>query len=170
MAVSVSCRRAGTSAAAPPDLLTFIERKASGAKAARPAAPVTGDDETADAEKRPKKPPPVNRTNAAIIQTMLDALPDAFATEENLWFRVGLALHYFDRGPVGLALWRKFSMRCPHKAALTDFEKRWTYFNRGYEGRPITLGWLQWQAEAHGWLLPCRWDRSTRGAHSRSAL
>jgi hypothetical protein len=148
----------------PPDLLTFIERKASGATqgAARPAVPVTGDDDTADFGNTAKKPPPVNRVNAAIIQTMLNALSDDFAIEENLWFRVGLALHYFDRGAVGLALWRKFSMRCPHKATLTDFEKRWRYFNRDYEGKPITLGWLWKQAEAHGWLAPCRWDRSTR--------
>jgi hypothetical protein len=131
------------------------------------AAIVAGDDEMADSGNATRKPPPVNRVNAAIIQTMLDALPDPFAAEENLWFRVGLALHYFDRGAVGLALWRKFSMRCHHKAALTDFEKRWTYFNRDtYEGRPITLGWLWMQATAHDWLPPCRWDRSRRNARS----
>jgi hypothetical protein len=128
------------------------------------AALIAPDDERAGSRT---VPPPVNRVNAAIIQTMLDALPDAFATEENRWFRVGLALHYFDRGAVGLALWRKFSMRCPHKAALTDFEKRWTYFNRDYRGgRPITLGWLWMQATAHDWFPPCRWDRSRRSTRS----
>jgi predicted RNA binding protein YcfA (HicA-like mRNA interferase family) len=156
----------------PPSLLTFIERKAHASKPgmAWPAAIMAADDELAGTRAGPmagsrsatSRPPPVNRTNAAIIQTMLDALPDAFATEENLWFRVGLALHHFNTGAVGLALWRKFSMRCPHKAALTDFEKRWNYFDRDYEGRPITIGWLWAQAAAHGWLAPCRWDRSTR--------
>jgi hypothetical protein len=153
----------------PPGLLTFIDRAAQRASpgALLPAASAAGDDETADSGNATGKPPPVNRVNAAIIQTMLDALPDAFAAEENLWFRVGLALHYFDRGAVGLALWRKFSMRCPHKAALTDFEKRWTYFNRDtYEGRPITLGWLRMQATAHDWLPPCRWNRSRRNTRS----
>jgi hypothetical protein len=143
----------------PPSLLTFIERKAEDAKGE--AAP----NKASDFGNIAKKPPPVNRTNIAIVQTMLNALPDAFATDENLWFRVGLALHYFDKGAVGLALWRKFSMRCPHKAALTNFEKRWTYFNRNYEaGKPITIGWLWMRAEAHGWLAPCRWDRSPGSA------
>jgi hypothetical protein len=158
----------------PGSLLTFIDRAAQRASpgAAGPAASVAGDDddETTDPGNAARKPPPVNRVNAAIIQTMLNALPDAFATEENLWFRVGLALHYFDHGAVGLALFHKFSMRCPQKAALTDFEKRWAYFKRDYAGKPITLGWLWKQAEAHDWFPPRHWDRSTRGAHSRSAL
>ena len=41
---------------------------------------------------------PVNRTNVALIQSMLDALPDEYAIEYDPWVRIGFALHDFDRG------------------------------------------------------------------------
>jgi len=105
--------------------------------------------------------PPINRTNVALIQSMLDALPDEYASEYGLWLRTGFALHDFNDGEVGLALWRKFSRRCAEKADGADFEGFWVNFSRDYHGRKISLGWLRAEAEAHGWRAPCRWDRST---------
>jgi hypothetical protein len=105
--------------------------------------------------------PPVNAVNVARIQSMLNALPDAYATEFGSWLRIGFALHYFDDCEVGLALWKSFSERCPDKAKDTDFKRLWAGFGRDYVGDKITLGWLTAQAQAHGWIAPCRWDYST---------
>jgi hypothetical protein len=106
--------------------------------------------------------PPLNRTNVAIVQSMLDALPDTHADNFDLWLRVGFALHEFDGSPIGLALWRQFSMRCPVKAAHTDFDRRWAGFDREFAGRRLGLGWLWLEAQTHGWSAPRRWDRSTK--------
>jgi hypothetical protein len=106
--------------------------------------------------------PPVNRINVALTQTMLDALPAEYASDYELWLRVGFVLHYFDDGEVGLALWTRFSSRCPEKAGVTDFPARWAGLSRDYQGRKISLGWLWVEAEAHGWHAPCRWDHSTK--------
>jgi hypothetical protein len=105
---------------------------------------------------------PVNRTNVALVQSMLDSLPSEYASEFDHWLRAGFALHTFDDGEIGLALWKRFSKRCPEKANLTNFEERWAGFNRVYEGEKISVGWLWAQAQAHGWRAPCRWDRSTK--------
>jgi Primase C terminal 2 (PriCT-2) len=106
--------------------------------------------------------PPLNRTNVALIQSMLDVLPAEYASEYDLWLRTGFALHDFDEGEVGLALWKRFSHRCPEKADGTDFQACWASFSRDYEGDKISLGWLRAQAQAHGWRAPSRWDRSTK--------
>ncbi|MGH6794826.1 MAG: hypothetical protein ACREDH_06435 [Methylocella sp.] len=58
--------------------------------------------------------------------------------------------------------WERVSNRCPEKAGRTDFGKLWAEFNREYQGRKITLGWLRAQAQAHGWRAPRSWDRSTK--------
>ena len=105
---------------------------------------------------------PVNRTNVALVQSMLDSLPPEFARDFDPWLRTGFALHYFDKGDIGFALWKRFSKRCAEKASLTNFGQRWAGFNRDYEGEKISVGWLWAQAQAHGWCAPCRWDRSTR--------
>lgn len=104
---------------------------------------------------------PVNRTNVALVQSMLDALPAEYAENYAPWLHTGFALHDFDENEVGLALWRKFSARCPDKAESTDFESLWAGFDRTYEGKKISLGWLRWRAQTHGWRPACRWDRST---------
>ena len=70
----------------------------------------------------------MNRTNVALIHSMLDALPDEYATEYDPWLRVGFALHSFDDGEIGLALWERFSNRCPDKAEGTDFAGLWAGF------------------------------------------
>jgi hypothetical protein len=106
-------------------------------------------------------PVPVNRTNVALVLSMLDYLPNRYAKQYDLWFRAGLAVHYFDNGEVGLALWKKFSGGCPEKASETDFDYRWASLNRPYRGRKITLGWLWRHAKEHGWNPACKWDRST---------
>lgn len=105
--------------------------------------------------------PPVNRTNVALIKSMLDALPSEYATEYDSWLRVGFALHSFDEGDIGLALWERFSNRSPEKAEGTDFARLWAGFSRLYEGKKISLGWLRATAQESGWRAPCRWDRST---------
>lgn len=104
---------------------------------------------------------PVNRTNVALIQSMLDALPIEYAAEYDPWLRLGFALHSFDEGDIGLTLWERFSSRCAEKAQATDFMKLWTGFSRDYEGKKISLGWLWTNAQEHGWRAPCRWDRSS---------
>jgi hypothetical protein len=93
----------------------------------------------------------LNKHNIRVVLSMLDALPDSMAADYDAWIRVGFALHAFDGGKVGLALWKKFSMRCPEKAAATDFEKVWSGFKRPYEGRAIGIGTLWKLAEDHGW-------------------
>jgi hypothetical protein len=59
----------------------------------------------------------LNKHNIRVVLSMLDTLPDIVAADYDTWLRVGFALHAFDSGKVGLALWKKFSMRCPEKAA-----------------------------------------------------
>jgi hypothetical protein len=108
------------------------------------------------------EPLPLNRTNVALVQSMLDALPAEYAVEFDLWIRTGFALHSFDDGDVGLALWKRFSQRCRKKADLTNFDTRWAGLGRDYESKKISLGWLRAQAQVHGWRAPCRWDRSTK--------
>ncbi|PPD46057.1 MAG: hypothetical protein CTY15_01315 [Methylocystis sp.] len=103
---------------------------------------------------------PVNPTNIVIIMSMLDALPDSYVSDYRHWRDVGFALHDFDDGAVGLALWKKFSNRCPDKAAETDFEARWGSFGSNYSGKKITLGSLRHRAEENGWRAPRQWDRS----------
>lgn len=149
-------------AALPDGLLGFIEAEA--AKAKGVALPKTNlaSNKRSGFGNINKKPSPVNLTNVAIVRSMLKKLPDEYANDYDLWIRVGFALRYFDDGEVGLALWKRFSDRCPHKAGRTDFAARWASFNRKYSKRKITLGWLWEKARAHGWLAPCRWDRSTR--------
>lgn len=106
--------------------------------------------------------PPVNPVNVARVQSMLAALPERYADDYDLWLRTGFAVYYFDEGDVGLALWTRFSTRCPDKAKDTDFKKLWSAFGRDYAGNRITLGWLTAQAKANGWVAPCRWDYSTK--------
>jgi hypothetical protein len=105
---------------------------------------------------------PVNRTNVAIVRSMLEALPAEFATEYDRWLRVGFALHDFDGGDVGLALWKQFSNRSPEQAARTDFATIWTGFGRDYHGNKVSLGSLWAAATGSGWSAPGRWDRSTK--------
>jgi hypothetical protein len=105
---------------------------------------------------------PLNRTNVALVQSMLDALPLEYAHDFGLWLRVGFSLQDFDDGELGLALWKRFSGRCPDKAENTDFDTRWATLNRDYQGRKISIGWLRGRAQAQGWRAPCRWDRSTK--------
>jgi hypothetical protein len=105
---------------------------------------------------------PVNRTNVAIVGSMLNALPAEFATEYARWLRVGFALHDFDGGHVGLALWKQFSNRSPEQAARTDFATIWAGFDRDYHGNRVSLGSLCAAATDSGWSAPSRWDRSTK--------
>jgi hypothetical protein len=107
---------------------------------------------------------PVNRTNVALIQSMLDALPNEYVIEYDLWLRVGFALHSFDGDEVGLALWERFSNRGAEKAEGTDFARLWAGFRRDYGGKKISLGWLRANSQEHGWRAPCHWDRSTEPA------
>lgn len=108
---------------------------------------------------------PLNRVNVAIVQTMLDALPEEYAEDYDLWLCVGFALYSFDPGEVGLRLWMNFSERCPDKAADTDFETQWARFDRPYDGDKITLGSLWHHARRHGWRMPCPWDFLTTIQH-----
>jgi hypothetical protein len=105
---------------------------------------------------------PLNVTNAAIIQSMLAALPACFADEYQPWRNVGFALHDYDSGPVGLALWKQFSNRCERKAALTNFDVYWSRFGRLNGSSKITLGTLVYHAKQSGWRAPAPWDRVTR--------
>jgi hypothetical protein len=83
------------------------------------------------------------------VEDALDLLPFIYVAEYGLWIRVGLALHSFDPGLRGLFLWRKFSQRCPAKAAVTDFEYRWSTFGRRGANRQLTIRWLFAQARKH---------------------
>jgi hypothetical protein len=104
---------------------------------------------------------PVNLVNVAIIQSMLDFLPDKYAVEHDLWVRIGFALYHFDPHEFGFALWVKFSKRCPEKAAITDFEKKWANFDRSYKGVKITLWTLRYVACQHGWQQKSPWFYSS---------
>lgn len=85
--------------------------------------------------------PPVN-----LIAAALRTLPDHYATEHNLWLRVGFALHDFDPGASGLSLWESFSHRHPDKARNANFPALWQGFNRLYAGHRITFEWLLCEA------------------------
>lgn len=147
----------------PPGLLEFIADAAAKAKAKEPVA--------AKANAQNYKPKiqrqnnysrtPVNPRNVEIVLSALAALPDFFADDHDAWVRVGLSLHAFAPGKIGLALFEKFSESSPEKAAETDFEKVWASFGRPYAGKPRTLGSLIHEAQQHGWRQPCAWDRST---------
>ncbi|MGV3554234.1 MAG: PriCT-2 domain-containing protein [Croceibacterium sp.] len=93
------------------------------------------------------------------VETALDALPTKFASEYELWLRVGFALHDFDQGPAGLALWTGFSHKCAAKAAVTDFDRRWYSFGRADGGKRITIRWLLAQARESGWRCKVDFQR-----------
>jgi hypothetical protein len=144
----------------PDGLLEFIEAKAAEANgqpmnrrainlASRAGAGPIGDNLS--------RRVPVNRRNVAIVQSMLNALPDSYADDYDLWLYVGFALHAFDSGRVGFALWRRFSARHALKAKKTDFEKVWASFDRPYDGAKITIGKLWGMARDCGWE-PKPWD------------
>lgn len=105
---------------------------------------------------------PVNTNNLEIIGSALHALPVEFAVEHSKWLSVGLALHHFCPGPDGLALWMRFSERCPDKAAVTDFESHWARFGRQRDAKPVTIGSILYHAKKAGWKAPRRWDRTGR--------
>jgi hypothetical protein len=106
-------------------------------------------------------PLPINKINTALVHGMMMALPAVYADNYDPWLRVGMALHAFDDGEVGLALWRRFSRR---SSKFDDkLVEKWATF-ASYDGDPLTIGWLRREAEAHGWRAPRRWDRETPGA------
>jgi hypothetical protein len=111
---------------------------------------------------RPVDALPINLTNARLVMSLLDALPPSFAEEYRRWLTVGFALHDFDRGPVGLALWKSFSRRCRRKADRTDLDAYWTRFARGTSSAKITLGSIVYHAKQAGWCAATPWDRATR--------
>ena len=150
----------------PHGLLEFVEAEARSAKVRESprnaSARIVGQaNRVASSTSHRARKQPVNRTNVALVQSILDALPDEWVVDFDDWLRVGFALHDFDPGKVGLALWRRFSMRCPQKAAQTDFDDRWESFTRGYDGPSVTLGTLIQAAKASGWRQSCRWDYAT---------
>jgi hypothetical protein len=116
-----------------------------------------GHDVVATLRSNLHKRPPINWSNVALVQSMLDALPSKYASEFDLWLRVGFAVHDFDAGEIGLALWVRFSQHCSEKARLMNFAAQWACFNGEYQGRKISLGWLRAHAQAHDWRAPCRW-------------
>jgi hypothetical protein len=105
---------------------------------------------------------PANTTNVIIIMSALDALPIEFADTYRLWLSVGFALHDWNSGPVGLALWKALSNRCRLKADRTDFDRRWSRFGRSRSPERITLGTLLHHARKAGWSPPTSWDRLTQ--------
>jgi Primase C terminal 2 (PriCT-2) len=90
--------------------------------------------------RRAKRPLPA-------VEAALRNLPEAYAVEQRLWIKVGFALFDFDQGPSGMALWKRFSQRCPEKAGQTDFPKIWASFGRPYSGRRISIAWLLREAK-----------------------
>lgn len=102
---------------------------------------------------------PLTDRNARNVVSALQALPSNFADEYSKWLEVGFALHDFDSGPVGLALWTHFSHRCPLEAAKTDFPNLWAKFDTPRNGPKITIGTLLHHAKASGWHQPHHWDR-----------
>lgn len=105
---------------------------------------------------------PLNVINAGNICSALAALPCPFAEEYHLWRNVGFALHDFDPGMVGLALWKTFSARCPRKAGLTDFNALWSRFGRADGASKVTIASVIHHAQQAGWRPPSPWDRLTR--------
>ena len=102
---------------------------------------------------------PINRRNVLIVKSMLLALPVFCADDYDTWLKIGFVLHSFDPGPTGLALWKRFSKRVPHKADLTNFDSEWAAFDRPYAGQKVTLGTLRFMAEQHGWKpIPWGWN------------
>ena len=94
---------------------------------------------------------PRTAADVTVVKSALDSLPDLYADDHDLWLRSGFSLHSFDAGSQGLALFKKFSGRCPGKASLTNFDRKWASFAPKGGQRPITLGWLFAQAKLHGW-------------------
>lgn len=150
----------------PEGLLDFIEAEAAkaGGRSATPGQTIgepSYDDLSLDENTNLFKRLPVNPANIVIIMSMLDALPDRFASEHDDWLKVGFALHDFDNGAVGLALWKKFSQRCPAKVDEVKCEARWASFDNGYSGKKRKLGSLVHHAkESGGWGAPRQWDWS----------
>ena len=129
-------------AALPVGLIEYIGHR--GGKPSRP--------EPSAANNNVQRCVPLNRHNVGVVLSMLDALPDAMASDYGTWIRIAFALHAFDGGKVGLTLWKKFSMLCPEKAAATDFDAKWASFGQPRQGRPsIGIGTLWKLAEDHGW-------------------
>lgn len=154
----------------PEGLLEFIEAEAAKAKGEAPkqhcrvlsSMPPSQAAHALGENTNRFQPVPVNPVNVAIITSMLEALPDSYADGHDDWLHVGFALHDFDDGAVGLALWKKFSERCPEKVPKAKFETRWASFGGEYSGRRKTIGSLWREASAHRWRPPRHWDRSTK--------
>lgn len=141
----------------PQGLLDFIR---AAARASNKQAKNTKEGNTSPSNFNAQHPKPVNRTNVAIVLSLLEALSDDWAQDHDLWLRVGFALHAFEPDEIGLAVWKAFSRRCPDKAEETSFEDRWASFGVGYDGDRVTLGTLIQAAKAAGWKQPCPWDYS----------
>ncbi len=111
------------------------------------------------------KSPPVNRVNCALVQSMLNALPLTYVDDYDAWRDTAFAVHGFDSGSIGLALFDRFSRRYQAKydAARVPIEKFWSDISRGDEpgSAKIGLGWLVHEAQRHGWTWPRHWDFET---------
>ena len=80
------------------------------------------------------------------------------ADDRDVWRNVGFALHDLARGdprwagPVR-ALWDDWS-KTSEKFNEKDQEKTWASFDRGYDGRRVTVGTLYQLAQSNGWVAP----------------
>jgi hypothetical protein len=136
-------------AALPAGLIEYIGQRAG--KPSRPSPEAREGSGPSVANNNVQDRVPLNRHNIRVVLSMFDALPDIMAADYGSWLRVGFALHAFDSGKVGVALFKKFSARCPAKATVTDFDAKWAGFGRPYEGRAIGIGTLWKLATDHGW-------------------
>ena len=78
---------------------------------------------------------------------ILDNLTKEWYTDYENWYRVGFAL---SLEPDGLALFKKFSKRCPEKFSDSCVDEKWKSFTKNKpQGKPVTVHSLKF------WLKQC---------------
>ena len=86
--------------------------------------------------------------NEAEIDDALRYIP---AVDRDIWWRVGMAIHFFDSRAKGFEKWVAWSATCPEKFNLDDCKTVWRSFGKSTPDKPITPKTIFDLAIARGW-------------------
>lgn len=86
--------------------------------------------------------------NEAEIDDALRYIP---AVDRDIWWRVGMAIHFFDSSDKGYKKWVAWSATCLEKFNLDDCQRVWRSFGKSTPDKPITPKTIFDLAIARGW-------------------
>ena len=103
-----------------------------------------------------QSPVPWSEAEEARLRSALKFIP---ATDRDVWFKVGAALHDLAKGGPRSAqparrLWDEWSQTCPEKYDPDAQERTWESFRREYEGQRVTIATVYLWARQNGWVEP----------------